>query len=343
MFLPCRGVADDCDALRQPVRRVAWLRRDRGCGVSTSLRSVVDSGVDLAPASVCDWAGHVVATLAAVHAQGSAHGAVSPSTIVLDDARKRARLRSVPGGSAPETYVLAPELRDGGSATAAADLYALGVVLYEACCGLPPDQVARRAGTGSRLTRPEGIPEALWGLVERLLDEEPQLRPASADEVAMQLYVLARTLADDPPAPRLEPAFRHPALAAAPAAGANDPAQGAQGGNEPAYALASEAGGGGRAGEAAERLYVLSADVPEASAFPARRGLIAAAAVALGLGAFGVTWLSMNAGSGEQDSPASVAVVTPGGGAASQATVIPPAGVSAGELAHVRSRTGAAR
>ena len=89
----------------------------------------------------------------------------------------------------PVIDYMAPELADGKSADARADLYSLGATLYEMCQGRPPfagtrEEIlaAHRTGPPSVPTR-DDLPEELKDLVFRLLAPEPGQRPASAAEV----------------------------------------------------------------------------------------------------------------------------------------------------------------
>lgn len=96
--------------------------------------------------------------------------------------------------------VMAPEQVAGGPVDARADLFALGVLLYELLSGRSPFSAPSAAATlrkilaGSptplRQLRPE-LPEALSDLVAELLAPEPADRPASAAVVARRLEELA--------------------------------------------------------------------------------------------------------------------------------------------------------
>ena len=89
-------------------------------------------------------------------------------------------------------YYMPPEQAMGGEITAKADLYSLGAMLYEMVTGRPPfigdDMVAvigqhiNTPPVSPNWHRPELHP-ALAALIMRLLEKDPQKRPASATEV----------------------------------------------------------------------------------------------------------------------------------------------------------------
>jgi len=81
-------------------------------------------------------------------------------------------------------YYLAPEVMRGDQATAASDLYALGVMLYELLTGAPP------AGRFTRVSEKCGLPREVDALIESLLAEAPERRPASAQVVLKKLHEL---------------------------------------------------------------------------------------------------------------------------------------------------------
>ncbi len=91
---------------------------------------------------------------------------------------------------------MAPEQVVSSEVGAPADLYALGVILFEMLAGFPPfegdfHQVAVR----QMLQKPPVLPPCggLEALVARLLEKDPPQRPRSAGEVARELaLVLAR-------------------------------------------------------------------------------------------------------------------------------------------------------
>jgi serine/threonine-protein kinase len=101
---------------------------------------------------------------------------------------------------------LAPEVVEGKPVDGRADLYALGVVLYECLAGRVPFQEATDAATAvARLRRDAppvrtlrpGVPRPLDQLVQRLLARDPAGRPATAALVRDELMRLDGSLAGD--------------------------------------------------------------------------------------------------------------------------------------------------
>lgn len=109
-------------------------------------------------------------------------------------------------------YYLAPEQASGRQIDGRADLYALGVMLYELATGQLPfsghDPVAviaqhLHAAVVPPCVRDAGIPPALNDLITQLLSKEPEERPASAAEVLRILDSPDILQAEAGPAPQL--------------------------------------------------------------------------------------------------------------------------------------------
>jgi len=88
---------------------------------------------------------------------------------------------------------MAPEVLRGEKADHRADLWALGVVLYEAVSGRLPFRGRTGFEVSSAIlhelpeTLPPGTPQALWATVQRLLTKEPSQRYQRAGEVLAAL------------------------------------------------------------------------------------------------------------------------------------------------------------
>jgi tetratricopeptide (TPR) repeat protein len=97
-------------------------------------------------------------------------------------------------------YYMAPEQAAGESVDARADLYALGVTLFELVAGCRPfeegDVTWHHRSTPAPDPRSKGadVPEALASLILALLAKAPADRPASADAVGRQLQAIAASL-----------------------------------------------------------------------------------------------------------------------------------------------------
>jgi tetratricopeptide (TPR) repeat protein len=103
-------------------------------------------------------------------------------------------------------YYMPPEQAMGGEVTAKADLYSLGAMLYEMVTGRPPftgDDVVAVIGqhintppVSPNWHRPD-LPPALAALIMRLLEKDPQKRPASAAEVLKMLEAIEAGKTED--------------------------------------------------------------------------------------------------------------------------------------------------
>jgi tetratricopeptide (TPR) repeat protein len=201
----------------------------------------------LSPERVAAMVRDVGSALDHAHAQGVVHRDVKPGNVLLrrDGVTKLVDLgiataqdhtRLTHSGMVLGTAAyMAPEQLEGGETTPATDVYALGVVAYEALTGKraregrTPFQLAHRIATEPppdlRDAMASASPQAAE-VLKRAMARDPRDRPASAGELARRL---ARALEEPPTAPtRVVPPTRTaprqaPIPAPAPAAARTPP------------------------------------------------------------------------------------------------------------------------
>jgi hypothetical protein len=178
-----------------------------------------------------ETAAQVLDGLAHAHRNGIVHRDVKPSNVLLEDGEEvHARLSDfglaqfeeaetlTAQGDVPGTLAyISPERLRGQPGTPAADIWAVGVLLWEALAGRhpfltgSPVDMARKIAAGPpplSQARPD-LPDALVKLVGRALALEPKRRPA-ADRLAAGLRRSIET-----PKPRAtRPSYTRPALPA---------------------------------------------------------------------------------------------------------------------------------
>lgn len=157
-----------------------------------SLAELLARGGRLPPNEVAKLGAQAARALAAAHASGLVHRDVKPHNLLLrrDGLLKLGdfgiafglegtRLTMVGTVLGTEAY-LAPEQARGEEVTAAADVYALGLVLVELLTGSP-----------DRSPSLAGVPRPLAGAIHACLERDARRRPSAAE--------LARALATDSP------------------------------------------------------------------------------------------------------------------------------------------------
>jgi serine/threonine-protein kinase len=176
-----------------------------------TLADLVTRRGPLPPAEVATLGVQACAALAAAHAAGLVHRDVKPQNLLLgsDGVLKLGDFGIAAGHDGTRLTLvgtvlgtagyLAPEQARGEEVTAAADIYAIGAVLYELLTGEPPQGIASLADLGAADGfRPPNvarrIPEAPADLVEAVtecLAVRPEARPPSAAALARRLAPVA--------------------------------------------------------------------------------------------------------------------------------------------------------
>ena len=175
-----------------------------------SLEKLISKGSIPFP-SACEYAAHVAVALSVAHRRAVIHGDVKPANILVTNENRvkltdfgMARLaahqnadlaiRGTPAYWCPEQIL--GRAQDGRS-----DLFSVGVVLYEMLTGFNPfhaesiptlcNKILSASPLPPSHSNPS-IPPQLDGIVTSCLVKEPQLRIASAETLAEQLFPLAR-------------------------------------------------------------------------------------------------------------------------------------------------------
>ena len=162
-----------------------------------TLEHLVHDGRPLSRAEVGVLGGQLAAVLGYLHSEGVLHLDLKPANVIaesgraklidLSHARPAGRMR--PGGGT--WCYMAPEQARGGLVEAPADVWGLGVVLYEAWSGTAPlreiadeldvDHPQLHARIPPVRSARRGLPPALSDVLDACLAPEPADRPSLAD------------------------------------------------------------------------------------------------------------------------------------------------------------------
>jgi len=172
-------------------------------------------------AEALDVLEQVAAGLACAHAAGIVHCDVKPGNIMLLSdgtvkildfglARAKSADYAASSGVVGTVAYMAPEQLRNDPVDARADLWALGVILYEMLCGARPfvgDSAAQIADAVMRSeptpvgTRGVSIPEGVLGLVSALLVPDPAARLQAASDLTSAIAAVRASM-DRPTRPR---------------------------------------------------------------------------------------------------------------------------------------------
>lgn len=201
-------------AERHEERIGLWMELVRGRSLDDIVRDDGPLAADAAARIGADLAGAV----AAVHAAGLLHRDVKAQNVIQDESGRIVLMDFGAGeeiGARPRVagtpLYIAPEVLAGGPASAASDVYSLGVLLFYLTTGRFPVQAAsleelqraHRAG-GRRPLRQVNpkLPATFAGIVDRALSADPAARFATAAAMEAELRRVASggTVTDDRPA-----------------------------------------------------------------------------------------------------------------------------------------------
>ena len=193
-----------------------------------SLADVIATEGTLAPDRAAAIASGIARGLAAAHANGVVHRDLKPANILIDHEDQAyisdfGVARSIASARMTQTGVfvgtpdyLAPEQARGDTVDGRADIYALGLILYEMIAGKTPFEAAsfeelvvqRTLGKAPNLTRTGlAAPDDVRRVIRRCLQKKPEDRYQDAT-------MIARELSSGHSPRRLSPAIRRGAIVA---------------------------------------------------------------------------------------------------------------------------------
>jgi serine/threonine-protein kinase len=183
-----------------------------------SLARRLETGPPLVPAAVVELGATVADALATAHARGVVHLDIKPDNILLDGEDRAAvtdfGIAQAIGGaggehrSAGTPHYMSPEHVSGDVLDGRSDVYALGVVLYEAASGRTPITGTSATQVMANQVRQEppslsavlpDFPRALAEVIDRALAKDPAARWESATALRDALRELAGSDRLQPP------------------------------------------------------------------------------------------------------------------------------------------------
>ena len=170
-----------------------------------ALSDIIAEKGTLSPAEILPILAQVARALQVVHDSGVVHRDVKPSNILINreglakltdfgiSTGINQRPLTASGMVMGTAQYLAPEQAMGNMATAAGDLYALGIIAYEALAGRRPFTGTTQVDIAFAHVNepvpplPSSVPAEVNAVVMELLAKKPADRPPSAREVARRL------------------------------------------------------------------------------------------------------------------------------------------------------------
>ena len=229
------GTPDVAARLENEMRAWRWVRQrnlvpitevveDRGLhGVvsplveGTPLADVLQDGAAMELSEAIPLFRALLEAMTTAHAAGRVHGALHPANVLLEIDEVRINPRLIDAGLAVALGIpvetnpdraryVAPEVGVDGSGSIAADIFALGAMLYEMVCGTAPfaDRPIPEEG---KLAHPPldtvvpDCPSILARAVDRALAADPADRFASVVAFKTEIAPVDRWLADEPTQP----------------------------------------------------------------------------------------------------------------------------------------------
>jgi serine/threonine-protein kinase len=184
-----------------------------------SLKTVVRELGPLEPAAAIDIVIQILLAARFAHRRGVIHRDLKPHNVILDEegrakvtdfgiARAGASDMTLTGSIMGTAQYLSPEQAQGHAVSAASDLYAVGIVLYELLTGAVPfdgetavtialKQVSAPPPPPSALN--PAVPPELDAVVARALAKDPVERFADADEFIAALEYVHQVLSSETP------------------------------------------------------------------------------------------------------------------------------------------------
>jgi serine/threonine-protein kinase len=170
----------------------------------------------IAPVSAARYGEIAAGALAEIHKRGLTHGNIKSANLIrtpedeivlVGNSLGLAEPALRPDAPASAAYYIAPEQFDGAPDSPAADVYSMGVVLYELISGKVPFDGADAAAVGDRHVHEvpvpigqvaEDVPPALDAVVMKALEKAPEARYPDGEALRAALHAVLQPAAVAP-------------------------------------------------------------------------------------------------------------------------------------------------